>query len=110
MGKREKPWKKLYADKRWCHPVHGRRAVQLRKQPLCEFCLKMLPPRFTPADVADHVQRHEGDPIKFFHGELASLCKPHHDGEKQVIECKGFSDQIGPDGFPLDVENHPFYK
>ncbi len=59
------------------------------------------------ADVADHVIPHKGDEQLFWFGELQSLCKPHHDGTKQQQELRGFSSDIGNDGFPID-DQHPF--
>jgi 5-methylcytosine-specific restriction protein A len=59
-----------------------------------------------PATVADHIIPHLGDPGLFWHGELQSLCEPHHKGAKQQIETKGFSSEVGLDGWPVDP-NHP---
>ena len=30
------------------------RALVLREEPLCEMCLAMAPPRYTPSGIADH--------------------------------------------------------
>ena len=42
-----------------------------------------------PATVADHVEPHAGDPDLFWNGKLQSLCKPHHDRDKQRAEAAG---------------------
>lgn len=42
------------------------------------------------ATVADHVQEHKGDPILFWDPDnLQSLCKRHHDSDKQSFEKGG---------------------
>lgn len=64
-----------------------RRLQQLQHQPLCVMCLAIG--RATAATVADHVVPHKGDYELFWHGELQSLCKFHHDKTKQRIERKG---------------------
>lgn len=59
----------LYNTKRW----REMRLAQLRKQPLCERCLKEG--RVTHARVADHVKPHNGDERLFFDANnLQSLC------------------------------------
>lgn len=61
----------------------------------------------TLADVADHVVPHHGDEQLFWFGELQSLCYSHHNSTKQQIENKGYVNDIGVDGWPVD-SNHPF--
>jgi 5-methylcytosine-specific restriction protein A len=91
-----------YNSARW-KGANGVRARQLRKQPLCEMCLKAE--RLTPATVCDHV-----DPntklTAFFDGPFQSLCKPHHDSGKQREERSGFSGEADDDGWPTDPR-HP---
>ena len=41
--------------------------------------------RVVPATVLDHDQPREGDPDLFWRNTFTSLCKRHHDGEKQCI-------------------------
>jgi hypothetical protein len=62
--------------------------------------------KITPATIADHIEPHRGDPQKFWFGALKSLCEPHHKGAKQQIEKRGYSTEIGSDGWPID-ERHP---
>jgi hypothetical protein len=92
----------LYKTKRWL----DLRAQQLALEPLCAMCLKEG--RFTPANTCDHVEMHDGDPAKFWAGPFQSLCSHHHNSTKQGEEARGFSDEIGDDGFPVDTKNHPF--
>jgi hypothetical protein len=66
--------------------------------------------QITPATVADHVIPHKGDAKLFFEGELQSLCVTHHNATKREQELKGFASDIGNDGFPIDRQNHPFWK
>ncbi|AHE51713.1 HNH endonuclease [Sphingomonas sanxanigenens DSM 19645 = NX02] len=85
-----------YKTARW----QRRRAAQLRDEPLCRMC--QGEGRITAATIADHVIPHRGDPVLFWQGELQSLCKPHHDRDKQRIERGGKPRQaIGLDGWPV---------
>lgn len=93
----------LYNAARW----RKRRTYQLREHPLCQRCSdKGL---VVPATVAHHIERHNGDPVSFFTGPLRSLCKPCHDRIEQGIEARGFDNEIGLDGWPLDP-THPCYR
>ena len=96
-------WRAWYRTKRWFR----KRQRQLRDFPFCKLCLALGKTR--PATVVDHVEQHGGDPLKFWHGALQSLCKPCHDGVKQREEVQGFSRDIGEDGWPVDPR-HPFNK
>lgn len=59
-----------------------------------------------PASV-DHKEPHKGDEVLFFDEENCwSLCKPCHDGRKQLIELHGFDPTVGDDGWPIDP-SHP---
>jgi 5-methylcytosine-specific restriction endonuclease McrA len=85
-----------------------RRKVQLRRHPLCKSCLESRG-LVVPAAVVDHVIPHGGDRHKFEFGALQSLCKPCHDSVKHTIEQRGYSTEIGIDGWPID-ERHPCWK
>lgn len=89
-----------YSTKRWV--VRSRQ--QLREHPLCVMCLAQG--RVEAARVADHIIPHKGDKVLFWEGKLQSLCVPHHNASKKQIEQKGFSKEIGHDGWPVDP-NHP---
>src|SRR5689334_21232991 len=65
-------WHRWYKLQRWVK----RRARQLRRQSLCIHCLEEG--RSVAATIADHVVPHRGDPDKFWHGELQSMCVMHH--------------------------------
>lgn len=97
------PWRKWYSTRRWFR----KRAAQLKAHPFCKLCEVMGKTRI--ATVADHVEPHGGDPLKFWHGELQSLCADCHDRAKQREEVEGFSRDIGRDGWPIDPR-HPFNK
>src|SRR5262245_337072 len=93
----------LYNNTRW----RNRRLAQLRAQPLCSLCLaKGI---VMAASVADHVEPHRGDPYLFWNGKLQSLCSDCHNSTKQQIEARGYSREIGIDGWPVDP-NHPANK
>jgi 5-methylcytosine-specific restriction endonuclease McrA len=81
-----------------------RRWAQLRAHPLCAICLQRS--LVTPATVVDHVVPHHGDRRRFESGALQSLCAPCHDSVKRTIEIRGYSTEIGLDGWPTD-ERHP---
>jgi 5-methylcytosine-specific restriction enzyme A len=90
-----------YASQRW--RLHRRRP-QLAREPLCEWCKwKGLT---VEAEVVHHALAHGGDPEKFWHGELVSLCKPCHDRDAQGIERRGYSNDVDATGWPVDAR-HP---
>jgi 5-methylcytosine-specific restriction protein A len=93
-------WSRWYGLQLWFRI----RAHQLRKEPLCVLCLKAG--RTTPATVADHIEPHGGDWNKFRTGHLQSLCQDCH-RPKWASDRKGYRDDIGDDGYPLDPA-HPF--
>lgn len=80
------------------------RRRQLSDHPLCAFC--QAKGRTTLATVADHIEPHRGDTVKFWHGELQSLCKQCHDSTKQAEERRGYSSDISLSGWPVDPK-HP---
>ena len=79
---------------------------QLRKEPLCAMCL--VEGRVVAARIADHVEPHHNDPIKFWNCKLQSLCAHCHESRKKFQEQRGFDKAIGPDGWPIDPR-HPVY-
>jgi hypothetical protein len=103
MAKHHNEADRWYGLLRW----KKRRRVQLVKHPLCKFCLEQRH-LVTPATTVDHVEPHQGDRYKFEYGELQSLCTECHDSIKRTIELRGYSTEIGLDGWPTD-RNHPAY-
>jgi len=91
----------LYKTPRW-----GRmRKAQLARAPLCVMCARAG--QVTQATVADHIKPHRGSRALFFDSaNLQSLCKPHHDSAKQGDEVRGYSVEVGVDGWPIDPQ-HP---
>lgn len=94
---------KLYNCTRW----RKLRAEQLRKFPLCAYCLKRG--KAVEATVCDHVHPHRGDLVKFWSGPFSSLCSSCHSGAKQEEEKSGTLRGGDVDGNPLDA-NHHWYK
>jgi len=92
-----------YNKARWRHMAKA----QLRKEPLCCMCSNNG--RIVPATVADHVNPHRGNQNQFWFGKLQSLCASHHNTTKKADELRGFSTEIGIDGYPTD-SNHPVYR
>lgn len=99
---RIKPWQHLYSSRRWLQ----RRAAQLDRVSHCEWCARR--DRVTPASIAHHAEPHRGDPVSFHKGALISLCKRCHDRDAQSIERRGYSREVGLDGWPID-ERHPIH-
>jgi 5-methylcytosine-specific restriction protein A len=96
-------YRKLYKGARWSRL----RLAHLATHPLCARCLKMKPRRLTPATVVHHVKEHKGDLTLFYDpANLESLCAQHHDRDAQSEERKGYSTEVGADGWPTDVR-HP---
>lgn len=89
-----------YNNTRW----RRRRALQLSHEPLCRMCLEMG--RYTEATVADHVEPHNGDMVKFWSGELQSLCATHHSSTKQRYEKTGVVSGSDVSGAPLNPRHH----
>ncbi|WP_208353363.1 hypothetical protein [Pseudaestuariivita rosea] len=51
-----------------------------------------------------------GDPKLFWdRTNLQTLCPHHHDRQKQRAELRGYSEERGADGWPIDP-NHPANK
>lgn len=90
---------RLYG-RRWAK----KRARQLQDEPLCRLCLKAG--RLTPATVADHIEPHRNDPVKFWKGRLQSLCATCHNAVKQAQEKTGHLRGGDLDGLPLDPNHH----
>lgn len=97
------PYQHLYGSQRW----RNRSKHQLREHPLCAYCLEKG--KIIAATVSDHVQPHHGDEVLFWFGELQSLCYQCHNSAKAAQEKRGYSTQIGEDGWPID-RNHPANK
>jgi 5-methylcytosine-specific restriction protein A len=95
-------WHHWYSMPRWVR----RSRAQRQREPLCAECLRHG--RVVPADVADHIEAHNGNVNSFWLGKLQSLCHHCHSGHKQSFEVRGYSGEIGLDGFPVD-KGHPAY-
>jgi len=58
--------------------------------------------RMVVAEVCDHVNQHKGDYKLFWSGPFQSLCKQHHDSNKQSFEQTGkYKPIFGNDGWPI---------
>ena len=83
-----------YADRRW----RAKREAQLARHPLCVYCEERG--RITPATVADHIEPHRGDRMKFWRGALQSLCASCHSSTKQREEAGSAPKGCDVDGWP----------
>jgi len=105
----------LSAWRRRLRPEH------LAREPLCRACLRrgILNDGSLTASgtrqgnpkrcrlVVDHVIPHRGDPALFLDpGNLQTLCPDDHDQNKQRLEARGYSQERGADGWPVDPQ-HP---
>lgn len=68
------------------------RSARLAAQPLCEYCL--ADGLVVAANVLDHDLPHQGDPDLFWNNTFTSLCKRHHDTEKQRAEARLSGDDL----------------
>ena len=60
-------WRRWYASYEWRRRAHR----QMANEPLCAMCL--AEGRVVPAEVADHVERVDGDYTRFPPGQAAKL-------------------------------------
>ena len=84
-----------YAHRAW----RKKRERQLQKEPLCRYCQRQG--RITAAEVADHIEPHRGDRLKFWRGELQSLCHTCHSSVKQREDMGLDPKGCDADGWPL---------
>lgn len=95
-------YRSWYKSGRW---QRVRRAI-LQREPLCRMCRRKG--HITAATVVDHITPHKGDEALFWSADnLQALCGPCHDRDKQSEERRGYSTEVGADGFP-DDPRHPF--
>ncbi|MGB3643075.1 MAG: hypothetical protein WBG88_09210 [Mesorhizobium sp.] len=71
---------RLVQDGSW----QATRERQLTAEPLCRMCREVG--RLIPATVCDHIERHGGEPVRFWCGPFQSLCASCHSSEKQREE------------------------
>jgi 5-methylcytosine-specific restriction endonuclease McrA len=92
----------LYKSKEWALL----RTHQLAKQPFCQHCLSRGIVK--AATVVNHIKCHKGDMALFSSpANLASVCKPCHDGPIQSYERTGVMPGITLSGRPIDA-SHPW--
>lgn len=78
------------------------RVTYLSHHPLCIMCEREG--RVTAAKVVDHIIPHKGDQSLFWDkANWQSLCKPHHDRDKQREERGSVVAAIGEDGWPVEA-------
>ena len=71
---RRKARLKFYHSKQW----RDCRKVQLKKKPLCAWCLNKRPRVFTEATLVDHENPDWEGWKEFLSGPFNSLCRPCH--------------------------------
>jgi 5-methylcytosine-specific restriction enzyme A len=89
-------YRKWYWTARWKRI----RQTQLAKEPLCRMCKALG--QTTAANVCDHLERHGGNPEKFWSGPFQSLCTRCHNVFKQREEHGQQTEIIDPlTGMPI---------
>jgi 5-methylcytosine-specific restriction enzyme A len=83
------------------------RERQLHDHPLCVMCIRER--RLVRATVCDHIERHNWDHDRFWHGPFQSLCERHHNITKQRSEHRGYDIGVTDTGRPIDM-HHPWNK
>lgn len=105
----EKPWRALYKTKEWYRlraAVFDRDSVTLpdgRRVPKCQKTGVLLTGKHPAPNspVADHVERHRGDRVRFFDpANVTTVSKIYHDSIKQSQERRN-ARPIGRDGWPI---------
>lgn len=82
-----------------------RRKMFLWCNPLCYYCERAG--NVTPATVVDHKEPHRFNAELFWNEDnWQSLCTTHHQSSKQQEEYKGYSSEVGADGWVVD-KDHP---
>ena len=102
-----KPWAKFYGTRRW----EKRSALNLKMHKhLCQECLRNG--KTEPATLSHHINeyRESFSELDFWYGPLTALCADCHAKQHGFNQAREFKTDIGPDGFPLDTEHHPFWK
>lgn len=91
MGKPTASWrgdKRSASERGYTWRWQKARNTFLRENPLCVECRSEG--RVTEAQVVDHIVPHRGDQKLFWdRANWQSLCKLHHDSDKQRLEKSG---------------------
>jgi len=99
---KRRPSEAFYSTSQWRRRL---RPLQLTKQPLCSHCLDRG--EIVLASEVHHKVAHNGDFwLQRDPDNLLSLCKPCH---SRVTHGKGYSEDVGVDGFKTDPK-HPTNK
>ena len=87
-------------------PLHEKwRKLILARDPRCVLCEKMGV--LSPATVADHIVPIEIAPERQYDmSNGQGLCAPCHNSVKQAEEKRGYANDVGGDGWPVDPR-HP---
>ena len=99
----ENPWRKWYSNAPWAKAKRR----QLARQPLCEMCEGRG--RTVPATIVHHRTPHRGDWAKFIDRTTSQALHACHNSTAQSAERMGYSDEVGPDGCPVDPR-HPWNR
>lgn len=95
------PFRKWYSTAGW-KSIRKRR---LETDPLCCRCSQRG--LIVPSDTVNHIKPHRGNRALFFcYENTEAVCKICHDRFIQREEIHGYSNEVGPDGWPIDAR-HP---
>lgn len=98
-------YRKLYKLKAW---IRLRPQALLRDGFTCQRCkCRLKRGRTEPQSaVVHHLKPHKGNTDLFYDiDNLQSVCWSCHSGAIQSEEARGYSTEIGPDGWPLDPKH-----
>jgi hypothetical protein len=101
MARERKAWRDWYNRTDWLR----KRALQLKREPLCQGLRCQALGKLTPARIVDHIEPHHGDFTAFMHGALQSLCDSCH-AHKWADDRRGFGTAVDVTGRPIDPR-HP---
>lgn len=99
-------WQHLYATQAW---KRLRQATLVRDLFTCQRCGILLSgrPPAPHSPVVNHRTAHKGDTTLFFdEANVEAVCKSCHDGAVKFEEGRGYSRDIGADGWPTSPA-HP---
>lgn len=89
------------AERGYDHKWRKARAIFLKSNPLCVFCVTLG--RTRASNTVDHIAPHRGDVDLFWdEANWQALCASCHNTTKKEIERRGYSTGVADDGWPTD--------
>jgi len=93
-------------ERGYTHQWDKAAAAFKREHPLCVMCEQQG--YVTPAFAVDHIVPHKGNKTLFWdRSNWQSLCRRHHDADKQRFEARGYEAGCDINGRPV-ASDHPW--